>query len=341
MAASPLSPDLQKVFATLDSETLRLTSRESGSVEFKESFNWSSKEKYAKAMAAFANNRGGLLIFGVADSPKRLVGLSGAGFDNLDEATVTGYLNSVFSPAIRYEKFSEVIQDKKVGVIRVEAQDNGPVVAIKNDGEVKEAEIYYRYNARNDKIKYPELKALFDQARDRERRGWMELFQRVSKIGPENTALMDVVEGTIEGSKGSLLIDAALLPKLKFIKQGSFTEKGRPVLKLVGDVRPVAVAGRRTAGAGVRLTDDPDAPAVREETILAQYPLNYYDLLKALGERYTNFKQNEAFHKIQRPLKKNPDYCHTRYLDPKMKKGAKDFYSAGIFAEFDKYYTKR
>ena len=332
---------LQKIFATLDPKTLRLSSRESSTVEFKESFNWGSKDKYAKAMAAFANNRGGCLLFGVTNTPRHLVGLTGTGFDTLYEANVTGYLNSIFSPAIRYEKFSAVVNGKKVGVIRIEAHDDGPVVAIKNDGDIKEAEIYYRYNARNDKIKYPELKTFFELTKERERKNWMDLFQRVSKIGPGNTGILDIVEGTIEGGKGTLLIDAGLLPKLRFIKEGSFTEKGRPVLKLIGDVRPVAVTGRRSGGTALRITDDPAAPAVREETILAQYPLSYYDLLTALGKRYSNFKQNDAFHRIRRPLKKNSKYCYTRYLDPKSKKGEKDFYNQAIFAEFDKHYTKR
>jgi predicted HAD superfamily Cof-like phosphohydrolase len=322
-------------------ETLDFPARESSTVEFKESFNWGSKDKYAKAMAAFANHRGGCLVFGVADQPRRLVGLASAGFESLDEATITGYLNGIFSPEICYSKFSVEVAGRRVGIICVEAQKDSPVAAIKNDGEIREAEIYYRYNARNDKIKYPELTALFEHVRDRERKNWMDLFKRVSKIGPGNAGILDVVHGTIEGDKGSLLIDAALLPKLRFIKQGSLADSGRPVLKLIGDVRPIAMAGRRAGGMSLRITDDPLAPAVREETLLEQYPLTYQSLLKLLGRRYTDFKQNNSFHDIRRPLKKNPRYCHTRYLDPKTKKAGQDFYSEGIFDEFDKHYTRR
>ena len=36
-----------------------LKSRESNTVEFKESFNKNSTAKYAKTMAAYSNNRGG------------------------------------------------------------------------------------------------------------------------------------------------------------------------------------------------------------------------------------------------------------------------------------------
>jgi hypothetical protein len=332
---------LEQVFATIDPDTLRLSAREGTSLEFKESFNWAGKDRYAKTMAAFANNRGGYLLFGVTNSPRVLVGLAGAGFENLDEAIISGYLNGTFSPAIAFEKYIHVEHGKPIGVIYVPPHENRPVVAIKNDGDIKEAEIYYRYKGRSDKIKFPELTALFEHTRERERRAWMDLFERVSKIGPENTGVMDIVRGTIEGEKGSLLIDTALLPKLRFIKEGTFTERGRPALKLIGDVRPVAVTGRHAGASGLRITDDPTAPAVREETILSQYPLAYRDLTRALEKRYADFKQNDAFHEIRRPLRENPEYCHTRYLDPKRKKIRKDFYNPDIMSEFDKHYTKR
>lgn len=331
---------IAKLFSSVVPSTLRFTAREGVSVEFKESFNWGSKDKYAKVMAAFSNNRGGYLVFGVGDAPRRLVGLSSGTFDALDEATISGYLNGVFSPAIHFEKFSREVHGKKVGVISVGVHESGPVIAIKTDGDVREAEIYYRYNARNDKIKYPELKGFFERERERERKGWLELFQRVGKVGPDNSAILNLASGVIEGEGGPLLIDAGLLPKLRFVKEGSFAEKGRPVLKLVGDVRPVAVTAAKAARA-VRITDDPTAPAVREETLLATYPLTYKEMMDALDTRYRDFKQNEAFHRICRDLKGNAKYCHTRYLDPRQKKLRKDYFSTTIFEVFDRHYTPR
>ena len=54
-----------------------LKSRESNTVEFKESFNKNSTAKYAKTMAAYSNNRGGYIIFGVKDNPRKIVGFRG------------------------------------------------------------------------------------------------------------------------------------------------------------------------------------------------------------------------------------------------------------------------
>jgi predicted HTH transcriptional regulator len=96
-------------------------------------------------MAAFANNRGGYLVFGVSNQPRRLVGLSSKNFETLDEAVITAYLNGLFSPEIYYEKFVTDICGKQVGIIYAHKSIEA-IIGIKNDGDVKEGEIYYRYN---------------------------------------------------------------------------------------------------------------------------------------------------------------------------------------------------
>lgn len=341
----PINHDtnLQAIFRSLDQTTFKLSSRETSAVEFKENFNWASKDKYARSMVSFANSKGGYLIFGVSNSPRFFTGLQTNNFENLDEADITAYLNSLVSPEIQYEKFVVDFHGRKAGVIYTHKATDKPIIAIKNDGtNVKEAEIYYRYNARNDKIKYAELKALFEEVREKERKSWMNLFEKVSKIGPSSAAIMDIVKGTIEGENNSLLIDQALIPKLKFIKEGQFSEKGKPTLKLVGDVRPIAVTGYKPGRSELRITDNPSAPAIREETLLKGYPLSYSDLVNALSQKYSDFKSNNRFHEIRKPLMKDIKYCKTRYLNHKTKKGIKqDFYSKAILKEFDKHYTKK
>src|SRR3989344_3487702 len=81
---------------------------------------------------------------------------------------------------------------------------NKPTVCIKNDGDLREAEIYYRYNAKSEKIKFPELKILLDQIREEERKSWMEHLERISKVGPVNAAILDIVGGEISGRGGTL-----------------------------------------------------------------------------------------------------------------------------------------
>ena len=75
--------------------------RESQYLEFKESFNFAGLADYFHDFAGFANNKGGYLIFGVKDRPKReLIGLKTnaiAQFDKLDPEKISGYLLDIFS----------------------------------------------------------------------------------------------------------------------------------------------------------------------------------------------------------------------------------------------------
>lgn len=336
------SQDYKKIFKFSGSTGFKIIARESNSVEFKESFNWGSKDKYLKSAVGFANNKGGCIVFGIKDKPRDLVGLKSNNFEETDEAKITEYFNGVFSPEIVFEKFTLKIRNRTVGILYIHEAQYKPIVAIKSYGDIKEGEIYYRYNARTEKIKFPELQNILNQIKENEREHWMNLFKKISRIGPENTALVDMVSGKIEGNSGTLVIDHKLIPKLKFIQEGNFKEKGSPTLKLIGEVRPISVVGsnKLLQGGNIRITDDPAAIAVREETILTKYPMSCGQLVKILSTRYSDFKTNKKFYELKKKLMANPKFCHPRYLDPANLKGTKkDFYSQAIVKEFDKQYT--
>lgn len=323
----------------------RLVSRESSWLEFKESFNWADKAKYAKTIAAFANNKGGYIVFGVQNNPRNLVGLKNERFQELDESKIAEYLNSAFSPEIKFEKFMLEVNSKAVGILYAYQSEFSPVICTKHDTDIKEAEIYYRYNASSEKIKYSELVHILDEVRNKERRIWQNVFERVAKIGPTNVAILDTLSGKIEGKGGNLLIDSKLISKLKFIREGHFREGGKPTLRLIGDVEPVTISEARKEAASVHysISNDPHAFPIRleEKNVLEKYPLSYMALTKELHKRYGDFKETQKYHDIRKQLKKNKTYCWTRLLDPgNAKSTSKDFYSEEILKEFDKHYTK-
>lgn len=335
----------KRIFMLHDSIPNRIVSRESSWLEFKESFNWGSNNKYAKSMAAFANNCGGYIVFGIKDQPRELVGLNNNNFETIDESRISSYLNNAFAPEINFEKFTTEVNSKEVGIIYVRQEKSKPIVCIKNDDELKEADIYYRYNARSEKIKYSELKKIFESIKEEVQKSWMEHFERISKIGPTNAAILDTLAGDITGRGGTIIIDKKLIPKLKFIKEGNFQESGGPVLKLIGDAMPMAInTGREKVGdAGIRITDNPEAPAMRieeEEILKAKYPLDFKDLVGKLSSRYSDFKANKTFHNLKKELLVNEELSRIRYLDPgNPNSPSKNFYSTGILKEFDKHYT--
>ncbi len=345
-----ITQNYKKIFVFHPSIIDRIVSRESSWLEFKESFNWLSKDKYAKSMAAFANNKGGFIIFGVKNQPRGLVGLQSNNFETTDEAKITSYLNNIFAPEIIFEKFIIEVRTKNIGVLYTHQAECKPVVCLKNDNELKESDIYYRYIAKSERIKYPELKLLLDQIKTEERKSWMEHFEKISKVGPTNAAILDIIGGEINGRGGTLVIDKKLVPKLKFIKEGNFQEKGKPVLKLIGDVKPVSVVvgrgGKKSIGnISMQITDDLNAPVFRleeEEILKKKYPLDYTTLTNGLLGRYINFKRNNQYHKLKKEFMKNKKLCRTRYLDPNnLKSSRKNFYSPAIYKKFDKHYNRK
>lgn len=93
----------------------------------------------------------------------------------------------------------------------------------------------------------------------------------------------------------------------------------------------------------VNYSTDPNAIKinVQEEDVLKNYPYDYDRLTSALSARYIDFKANQKYHNIRKPLMKIKKYCKTRHLDPNNSKSPKkDWYGTEIFKEFDKHYTK-
>ena len=297
-------------------------------------------------MAAFSNTNGGYIIFGITNAPRTLVGLSTQNFDNQDDAIIAGFLNGLFSPEIHFERFVWTANDKKVGAIHIHESNAKPIVAIKTGDEIRESDIYYRYSARSERIKYPELKTMFDFVIETERKRWIDHLQKVSKIGVDNIALMDLKEGKIEGHGGTFLIDEKLLSELKFINEGFVSRSGAPTLKVLGEVKLISQSdlGRKAGSSGVSITDDPRAPLVRisEEDFRKQFPITYMDLMKKLRDRYSDFRADGNFQENRRKLMQLPGMSIVRYLDPENPKAAKKrFYSNKIISLFDRKYKEK
>jgi len=94
------------------------------------------------------------------------------------------------------------------------------------------------------------------------------------------------------------------------------------------------VKDRKGDGTAVRITNDPNAPEVRltEQDFQDRFPLDYKTLMKRAKEVLPGLKTNNNFSAIVKELRDDPNLCHTRYLDPKARKGLKRFYSEALIA---------
>jgi predicted HTH transcriptional regulator len=285
--------------------------REGQELEFKEQFNLAGLADYFRDFVAFANNRGGYLIFGVKDSPRIPNGLSKSSleqFDKVDPGRITGYLLEIFSSDIRWEQQIVELNHKVFGIFYIYEAQTKPVIAKKDEGKdqiIKNGEVYYRYGGRTQKIQYAELESIINKRVEQNNSQWLDLMAKIGRAGPQNAAILDTEKGLIEKDQSQILVlDENLASKLKFIKEGKFIEKqGATTLKLVGDVLPVA-----------------KVEVVRKvkEDLIKLYPLSAIELATEIKNRLPGVNQNAIWEAIkENDVKNNPDYSVYNFRNKK------------------------
>jgi len=276
--------------------------REGQELEFKEQFNFAGLADYYRDFAAFANNRGGYLIFGVLDSPRLPNGLSQSSlqqFNKVDPQVISGHLLEIFSSDIKWEQIVVELYGKSFGVFRIYEANIKPVIAKKDEGKdqtIKNGEIYYRYGGRTQKIQFAELENIINRRVEQNNNQWIDLMKKIGRAGPQNAAIVDTEKGIVEKDGARILVlDESLAGKLKFIKEGEFVEKdGATALKLVGDIVPI---------------DKVEVVQRIRENLTKQYPLSAMELVDEVKKILPSVKQGEVWRAIaDNDLKNNPDY---------------------------------
>lgn len=250
MSLHPLDDNLLKrLFKTSPLDSMRVVTREGTRIEFKESYNHAGMAQYFKTIASFANHKGGYIVYGISDKPRRLIGLKDnnlAQFEELKVEEFTNNLTDYFSPTITWEHCTFYFNDMCFGIIYTYPLKNKPCICKKQYNSkdpkytLKEGDIYYRYGGRSERIHYEELYSIINEARKTEEKQWIDLITQTARIGIDNACLLDLNSGIASGKAGSLLIGEELLAKMAFIKEGEFVEKkGTPTLRLIGEIEKI------------------------------------------------------------------------------------------------------
>lgn len=285
--------------------------REGQELEFKEQFNLAGLADYFRDFAAFANNKGGYLVFGVKDSPRIPIGLAASSleqFNKIDPEKITGFLLDLFSAEISWEQVNIEIDGKAFGVFRVYECHSKPVIAKKDEGKdqaIKNGEIYYRYGGRTQKILFAELQNIIEHRVEQNNQQWLDLMGKIGRAGPENAAILDTERALIEkDSTKILVIDDSLASQLKFIKEGEFTKKkGATTLKLVGEVVPV---------------DQVEVVKKIKENLTKQYPLSAMELAAEVKKAFPKAGQNQIWDTVrENGIKGNKDYSAYNFRNKK------------------------
>ena len=217
--------------------------REKQDLEFKKNFQFKSMSKYLKTIAAFSNNQGGVMLFGISDSPRKPIGMSNDQFDSIDSGKITEFLDKYFSPEILWDMEEYELDGRRFGMLIISESDNKPIICKTSAGKIIAGEIYYRYRGRSEKIKYPEIQKIFQARELRQKQLWMEHIEQIAHIGPQNISYIDLIRGEIPRRNGqNIVIERKLLKSLKYVKEYESVEKeGAEALKIIGEIKGMEI----------------------------------------------------------------------------------------------------
>lgn len=205
-------------------------------LEFKSEFSKKFHAGWVRAVAAFANSRGGCILFGV-DDKGRLDLEKNRVFQTTDIAQVCDQIRKYLTPTPNVLKKSMAIFGESVCYLEVEQAKLPPVIVQRDGDKLHEGTILYRYPGSSENIKAGDLLALLVERDRKSQAQLLDITNRISEIGPQNAVLFDAQRGTLDGRRNVYQLDQKLAEQLSFIHEGSFDEaKGAPTLKVIGDL---------------------------------------------------------------------------------------------------------
>src|SRR4051794_9360430 len=155
---------------SFDAATGAVATREGKRLEFKQDVVAGDLSDYTKVLASFANATGGVIIFGVSNKPRMIVGAK----DMTDEANWANRLRDDFEPEMPFSIREYDIGEFKLYALGVDPCLHKPVIckktrskvvddkkAGKKDvGVIQEGAIYYRHAGQTRSIGFAELHSM-------------------------------------------------------------------------------------------------------------------------------------------------------------------------------------
>lgn len=169
-------------------------------IDFKESASWETlKWKIIKTALAMGNLRdGGIIIVGVSerDDTWQLTGISQEHLETFDVDNITSQINAYVSPHVDLTVVTvDYSQSKRFLAIKVSEFSDTPLVCKKNEGDLKEGNIYIRSFGKPETTKVTnaqQMHNLLELAAEKRARRILEVSQRIGLVpSSSSTELFD------------------------------------------------------------------------------------------------------------------------------------------------------
>ncbi|MEO1168566.1 MAG: ATP-binding protein [Pseudomonadota bacterium] len=245
-----LPADLSEIL-DFDTDTMRVSSREGKHREFKQEFSKGHVAKYVKALAAFTNTDGGILIFGVTDAPRTIVGVDPAGIQ--DEAQWSDWLRRYFAPEIDFRIREYNVNALTVVAVGVDRGEDLPISCLRDSQTEKvvsgvsravpltqKGAIYYRQAGQTRPMYHAELRKIIDERDQKRLNAYLQNLKIMSDVGPDRVGVVDMSRAATPNDEGTLYLSRQTAESLSFIDEGRFVEtkdQGDPAYMVVGRVQ--------------------------------------------------------------------------------------------------------
>lgn len=145
-----------------------------------------------RAIAALANNKGGILLYGIAETTNAngdkvwiAKGLSDQKFMTLDPGNLSMLLSESLMPFVKIESFHFKVDEKFFAGFFVESAENKPVLSIKNTQSTKEGCVYFRYPGQSKPIKFSELEEIISSREARQLENLSKIFSTIVALSDD------------------------------------------------------------------------------------------------------------------------------------------------------------
>ncbi|ALJ00822.1 AlbA family DNA-binding domain-containing protein [Rufibacter tibetensis] len=219
---------------------LKTSFEESNLIEFKKSLHTKGEsidKDYLKTISGYANNKGGVILFGIDPDSKELVGIKDV-YENLDNRYISTTIRDGLDGNFEFTFFTQTYLGKIIGFLVVKEASVKPIIMKVDSSSFKVGDIYFRYPAQTAKILAADLRKIINEEIAKRLQGLLGNIDNLVKLG-DSAAILNTSSGEIQtGDKlPKLILDEKILNKLNLIKEGTLSEvEGAPAYIIKGEI---------------------------------------------------------------------------------------------------------